>query len=603
MEYIADFHFLRPYWLLLLPPLVILSLWLRYKTNTVTGLESWISAHLLSHIRVDPKQARSYWKYYGLCVIWTISLLALAGPTWQQIPHHLHETENATIILLDLSPSMLAEDTKPSRIVRARLKIQDLLSQQKEGLTALIVYAGEAHIVTPLTDDQQTIINLLPTLKPGLLPIPGSNIEMAVDMGRQLVVDSGINSASLVIVSDGISPSAFTTIEQLMNKPLTLFMLGIGTTQGAPIPVKEGFLKDPQGNIINAVRNDQDFQTLANRTQGYYLPLQTDDSDIQFIMNTQSSLLDAQQSRKIERNIDQWYELGPTWLLFILPIALLAFRRGYLLFMFIIVPIIGTPQTSYAFSLNDLWKNKNQQAEQAFEKQHYEKATQLFNNTRWKGAAAYRNKDYQTAIDAFSQGDTATDFYNKGNALAQIGQFDQAIEAYNEALQRQPDFDDAKKNQQLVQELKKQQQNSEDKQENNDDSKESSQDSSQRNNDSEGNEKKDPSQNSEDQQKNQDNKQQNSTAENEPNKESGKESEEKPEKEPDNNGPENNEQDSSLAHLSEEEKQALEQWIRKIPDDPSGLLRRKFDYEFRKRQQSYQKGEWKLPENNAHQRY
>src|SRR5690606_11113883 len=129
------------------------------------------------------------WPLYGLLGLWAVAITALAGPVWQKIPQPVERNTDALVICWDLSPSMLAEDVKPSRLVRSRLKLIDLLKTRRDGQVALIAYSGEAYTVTPLTDDRQTLINLLPALSPTTLPTVGSNPEMALNMAVQLLKD------------------------------------------------------------------------------------------------------------------------------------------------------------------------------------------------------------------------------------------------------------------------------------------------------------------------------------------------------------------------------------------------------------------------------
>src|SRR5690606_35107252 len=123
---------------------------------------------------------------------WLIACIAAAGPSWQKIQQPVSKQQDALVIVLDLSLSMYAEDEQPSRLVRARRKINDILQQRKEGLTALITYSGDAHVVVPLTDDGNTIINLLPALEPAIMPSFGSNIRAALQLAQQQLDNAAI---------------------------------------------------------------------------------------------------------------------------------------------------------------------------------------------------------------------------------------------------------------------------------------------------------------------------------------------------------------------------------------------------------------------------
>jgi Ca-activated chloride channel family protein len=625
MNELLLFHFLRPYYLLAILPLIMLSYWLWRSSLHKTGLEYCINPQLLSYLTLGKQQKTALYPFIGLALLWIISTLALAGPTWEKRPQALFQSESALIIALDLSPSMNAEDLKPSRIVRAHLKIQDLLNERKDGLTALIVYAGEAYVVVPLTDDNRTITNLLPTLKPGILPIPGSNVEMAIGVAKNLMLSSNLSKASLLLITDDINPAATGTIKKQLPSAIDLTILGVGSDAGAPIPNEGDFIKDKQGNIVIAKRNSDVLQQLAQAINGYYLPLQVDNSDIDFIVeHLQQGFLDETKADKHQRSSDIWFEFGPSLLVILLPFLALCFRRGWLLGL-LFTNSIGitflTPQIAEASVWESLWKNSDQQGLSQWQANNYDEAAKQFHDPRWQGSALYKKGDYQAALKAFEQDTSAIGDYNRGNTLAQLQQYDAAIAAYDQALKKQPGLEQAKINKERVEALKKQQEdqhqnNGQDQQSPNGENEKSNQESS-------GADQKNS--NSSDQQQN--HSQSDSQKENQNSKPNGKrqptqnnqqqvqenDSKDKKQSASDQstNGEENTaekaeatQESSAIASkLSAEEQQALQQWLRKVPDDPSGLLRRKFEYEFQKRRQEYQQGDWQLPENDAHKRY
>jgi len=530
----------------------------------------------------------------------------LAGPTWQKIPQGVFQNNSALIIALDLSPSMRAEDNTPSRIRRAHLKIQSLLERRQEGLTALLAYAGEAHIVSPFTDDTNTISNLLPTLVPGLLPIPGSNTEMAISLAAQQLDSSGIAKASLLLVTDGVSANALETINQQWDQRLNLTILGLGTDSGATIPSNDGgYLRDTQGEFILAKRDSTTLKKLASLSDGYYLPLQANDSDIDFIEQViERDFLAFNNALQANNNTDydQWYEFGPMLLLLSLPFLALAFRRGWLLCVFFASSSILflNPQTAHASLWDNLWSTKDQQAYKAWQAEDYEKAAELFNDKKWQGSAAYNNNDFEAAVEAFKDDNSATGYYNQGNALAKSGEVEKAISAYEQALKLNPEFTEAQKNKQF---LEQQQKRQEEQQQNNEQSDSQSSQNNQQQNDSSDN--RDENNNSQqDQEESQNNKPRKEDGEPaEDNTDTTAETNEQKEETQEQNSAQESGEISLPDDLTQEEQQAMRQWLRKIPDDPSGLLRRKFEYEFNQRRQLYQQGKWALPDNNAHERY
>ncbi|WP_240554857.1 VWA domain-containing protein [Oceanicoccus sagamiensis] len=162
-----QFHFLRPEWLLAIIPATLLALFFWRQKSSAANWRGAINPQLLDHLIDGGSQRVARWPWLLLLLVWVTASIAMAGPTWTKLPQPIHKKQDALVIVLDLSLSMLAEDIKPSRLVRARHKILDILAQREEGLTALIAYSGDAHIVSPLTDDNPTIANLTPALARG----------------------------------------------------------------------------------------------------------------------------------------------------------------------------------------------------------------------------------------------------------------------------------------------------------------------------------------------------------------------------------------------------------------------------------------------------
>ena len=179
------------------------------------------------------------------------------------------------------------------------------------------------------------------------------------------------------------------------------------------------------------------------------------DQDIDFVLASNQASSDSY--RQVERQFDQWREQGPWLVLFILPVALLAFRRGWI-FMAVFFLLLSY-NDAHAFSWKDIWLNKNQQAAKAFRDGRHQQAAELFESKPWKGAAAYRAGQYDNAVEAFAELNDADSHYNRGNSLAGSGRLQEAIMAYEEALKLNPGMEDAEFNKNLVTEMLRQQQN------------------------------------------------------------------------------------------------------------------------------------------------
>jgi Ca-activated chloride channel homolog len=570
---LEDFHFIRPFWLLaLLPAIVFIVLLLRNKLAH-GNWDNVCDAELLPYILQDKAGRQQHWTLAFMSIASLLAILALAGPTWERLPSPVFRNDAAVVIALDLSRSMNATDIKPSRLIRARYKIADLLTQRKDGLTALIVYAGDAFTVTPLTEDIHTINSQLYALTTDIMPSQGSNALAALKQAVELLQQAGQTQGDILLISDGIHDVVTKKTIGIVGD-YQLSVLGIGTADGAPITLSNGsFLKDRTGNIVIPKLDAASLENLATTHGGIYQTIQSDDRDITAIINK----IDKPNSQNVAEGqkhlIEKWAEKGP-WLLFlILPLAALYFRKGLL-----IVPVIlllPFPQNSYAFGWQDLWLTQDQQAQRAFDQQQFEQAEQQFQSPEWKAAAQYKAGNYQQAIDTLSSPNTADSFYNQANALAKTQQLQPALDAYKQALELDAEHEDAKFNKDLVEQALKQQQNP---QQNSD---QSSEQDEQQPSEQEQSQQQNKQSNSSEQQSN-DSAQQNNENQSQ---ESAEQQENKDAEESESTMQQ--QADATQKPMTEDE-QANAQWLQRIPDDPAGLLKRKFKYQYGQRKNKTQ---------------
>jgi Ca-activated chloride channel family protein len=582
-QLMSDFHFIRPLWLLGIIPAALCLLMINKLAHQAGNWSKVISAELLPFLMQSDAQGgnrltRSF--MVGVAGCWLLFCLALAGPSWNQLPQPVHKEDAALVLMLDLSPSMLAEDVAPSRLIKARYKMIDILKARQQGFTGLVVYGGEAFTVSPLTEDGNTIVSLIPTLHPGLLPVYGSNTEDGIDAAMDLIKNAGYQQADILLLTDGVSRAAFGDISsQLKSRNIRLHILGIGTAEGAPIPMGNGgFVKDKNGSILLPKLDSSALRQLAGLGGGKFVSMSNDDSDISHLLQAAAS--DFPETKVVsDQTLDVWEDYGYWLILLLLPLLLASFRKG-VVFVIILTPTLLNAPPTEASIWQDLWLTEDQQGYKALQQGDAEAAQGLFENPQWQASAAYKNQDYKTAVEQYSQGESADDSYNLGNALARSGDLDGAIKAYDQALKIQPDMDDAIANRQLVEQLKQQQQNQDqsgDPQDQDGESQDQDQQQSQSQQQSE-----DQQQSESEQQQNTGEENQSAEQEQEQEEQSKAASDEEPSKE-EQSEEQQSKQQTEEDSLKEQQQMELQQWLRRVPDDPGGLLKQKFRYQSQQR--------------------
>jgi Ca-activated chloride channel family protein len=324
-------HFLRPAWLLALPPLLLLALWLRRRRGRDGAWSALVEPHLLGQLRLgESRGGRSPWLLVTLA--WTLAVLALAGPTWQRERTQAYRAPAAWVLLLDLSPSMGAADVPPDRVTRARYAIEDLLSAAQDARVALVAFAGEPYTVTPLTTDVATIRSLLDPLAPSLMPESGDQLAPALDQAGRLLQAARGQHGQVIVLTDGFEDpaQAMLAAARLRSSGASVDVVGIGSAAGAPEPDgKGGFVHDQRGQVV-LTRLDADMlRRVASAGAGQFVTLDALPGLIRTLHAEASRTLAAGQAAP-RLQVASWRNDG-IWLLppLLLLAALLA-RRGWL---------------------------------------------------------------------------------------------------------------------------------------------------------------------------------------------------------------------------------------------------------------------------------
>ncbi|MHC8339572.1 tetratricopeptide repeat protein [Pseudomonas sp. HLT2-19-2] len=562
-------YWFRPWWLLLLPLLgwLLWQVWHRQKRagRWQMILPPAFHAALLSG--GSGRDSKLPWVILGCA--WVLTVLALLGPSWERVEQSSQKPADPLVVVLELTPEMLATDVPPNRLEQARRKLFDLLQNRSDAQTAIVVYAGSAHTLVPLSDDLSTSRNLLDALKPSLMPEAGHRADLAVAKALALLDQGALGDGRILLIGSTLTEQERQGIRQVLDGKSTQFlMLGVGTAEGAPITQEDGsFLKDDQGAILVPHLDEPSLKAFANDLDGRYRHARLDDADLRAL-----GLLEGPRTLRNDGHtlrLDTWADQGYWLLLPLLLLAACAGRRGWL---FCLPLLLLLPQPSYALDFEDLWLRPDQQGLLLLKQKRPAEAAQHFADRQWQGVALYEAGDYSGAAQRFAEGNDAHAHYNRGNALAKSGELEAALDAYEQALERQPDLRPAQTNKALVENLIKQKNTPRpvepDKNADNEteppmqepppgaatqpsDNSEPKTDAQQTTPDSEQPNKTPPR-----------------PGTNEvPGSELGDEQSTRPPLRP------------ASDSIDGEQRQALEQWLRKIPDDPGELLRRKFWYE------------------------
>lgn len=629
-------HFLRPYCFLLIIPVAILICFLIFRQRRHAGpWQNICSKDLLPYILVQ--KGKNYYFSYVLAALTLLLLItAMSGPAWQQISQPLIKQKTGLVIALDLSPVMDAQDIKPSRLQRAIYKINDLLKMHHEGQVALIVFSGDPFVVTPLTDDIATIKNLLPALETRIMPSSGHRVHLAISKAGDLLRQAGINHGSMLLITSELSNSEMeASITTAKQQGLNVSVLGVGTDETTPIPLAGGgLLKNSEGALVMSSLSKNNLNKLAQSTGGTFAIISVDDNDLRQLIPSFSAIKSSAAHEETELKQERWHDQGYLLVLLALPFASLIFRRGLL-----IITLFLMPHMAHAISFDDLWKTKDQQAQELFQQGDYAQANDLFQNQEWQAICSYKLGDFERAAQLFEGIPTAEGLFNYGTARAKLEDFEGALEAYDKALELKPDHEDALYNKNVIEEFLKQ--NQDQKQDNKKDQKDQKNQNRQKS-DKEKNKSKSDKENSdkdsEDQKQNeqQDNdkeqpqdKQQDKQQGNEQDEDDGQEGDHEQDNNPQDRNSSDANKDTAEAdeqssdelrdqyrdniekemqkekdQLSENEasqdvQQELkteeesdpqrhidERWLKRIQDDPAGLLRRKFQQQYRQQQKA-----------------
>lgn len=454
---LSDFHFLRPLWLLLALFGAVLPLLWRRGRDLQRRLRGNIAEHLVPHLLVTPQDHQRLRPVHLLCALLILGAVAAAGPTWEQDRPDFLENRAPLIVAVDLSPSMDASDVQPSRLEAAKHKLHDLIQRRAGARTALIAYAGSAHLVLPPTDDPALLDTFIQALGSGLIDKPGKDVGAVIDQAKRLL-NAEKTPGSLLLITDGADTAELDGLDKRVgDSPLQVLVLAVGSEDGGIIHDANGQPRsDANGRPALGRFDPAAIKQLASALDAPLGSLTVNDDDLDWIeLHAQQHF----QSASAEQRELHWKDAG-YWLCWpLLLLALFNVRRGWSVNWMPALALaigLGWPAApAQANALTDAFFTRDQQGRWAFEHEHLPQAAALFVDPYWKGVAAYHAADYDLALATFARFDTPQAYFYLGNIYVRRFKFDEAIAAYTQALKLQPQFPEATANLALAQALLK----------------------------------------------------------------------------------------------------------------------------------------------------
>jgi len=322
-------QFLRPWWLLALLPWIVALVFAFRKDKRGSMWEKVVDPSLQPYVIESAQEGVSRGRWFVLFG-WLFALLLLSGPVWQKQDVPVYKGQQAQVILFDLSRSMYSDDIKPSRLARARFKLTDLLEQASGLQIALIAFAERPYVVSPLSDDANTIASFVESLDPAIMPAQGSRIDLAIEQGIALLSQAGVVNGQLVLITDSeVNASDITMAATVKSAGHVMSVVGVGTRNGAPLRGEDGrFLQDASGAIVIPRLNESALATLANTAGGIYSQLSSDNKDLRALQSMQTQIVIDRENSDQPALDEYWIEYGPYLTLILLLMALWFFRRG-----------------------------------------------------------------------------------------------------------------------------------------------------------------------------------------------------------------------------------------------------------------------------------
>jgi Ca-activated chloride channel family protein len=318
-------HFIRPLWLIALP-IIGLTWWLvRRRDASQAKVGNFVAPHLREALTVNRDARRGLRAVDGVTAALLAATIASAGPTWSKQASPWFTETAPLIVAIEVSDSMRSNDFQPTRLDRARFKVMDLVAERTGSRTALIAYAGSAHIVVPPSTDAAVLQPFLESLDPAIMPAPDSAADRVLPLARTLLGDQAAGG-TLLFVNDGFDSGDVAPLTEFAAQPDSpaLAALVVGTDEGGVALLPDGTPVMSNGGRLDTRVDESMLRRVASAANVTVVRASTGDGDIRQLLRTIQSNLRLADDPDAEWRDQGWWLLWPAALL-----SLLWFRRGW----------------------------------------------------------------------------------------------------------------------------------------------------------------------------------------------------------------------------------------------------------------------------------
>ncbi len=316
------FHFLRPYWLLAFVIIYYIIRAFSLRDDSLAQWRSLMSKQVLTHLTVSGNN--NHWlSPQKMSLILALPLcIVLMGPTWHQQPSPFSENNAPLVIALDVSKTMEQGDVQPSRLLRAKQKVIELLELRGDSKTALIAFSGSAHVVMPITNDREMIRHFLDALSEKIMPVSGKLPETILPLADNLLASSAV-PGTVLLIGDGATNNTVTAFKEFFaTQSAQLIVWGIGqsTTAEQSIIAQDELVTD-----VIPMQLEQ-LKALSSESDGRLVLMSNDNSDVKRVNNYIKHNLVI-----VDDNSRPWHDSGYPLVFVVAFIFLFWFRKGWTL--------------------------------------------------------------------------------------------------------------------------------------------------------------------------------------------------------------------------------------------------------------------------------